>query len=216
MAFFLESNSLKNHSVFSVNTFIGESMKRKSFFLILIVALCSCSGVTTRDSKEYYGQVETRKHQIWAWASGERAKVEAGTLKNSEYWKLFFKKSIELRPDLDNYLFFANEMIKVSRIFEEGKITRAQFEYKNLQLTALLNQEDSRRAATLLPIQLLNNYELDRYETALFTSYRNSLFLDYVSSLHRQLSEAGPQFSTAHCAVFENSIQCTPMDPAFP
>ncbi len=160
---------------------------------------------------DYYEQIETRKQQIWVWASAERANVEAGTLKNSEYWKLFFRKTEELRPDLDNYLFFANEMIKVSRILEEGKITREQFEDKNRQLSTLLDREDSRRATILSRTHMIVNYE-----TTLFICYRTSLFRDYANNLQIQLSQAGPQFSGAHCDFFGNSIQCTTLNPSFP
>lgn len=85
--------------------------------------------------------MKERKKQIISWANNERKKVDEGTLKNSEFWKEFYRKSIVLRPDLDDFLFFASEMIKVSRIFEEGKINKAQFEEKQRQLTAILDRK---------------------------------------------------------------------------
>lgn len=89
--------------------------------------------------------MKERKKQIISWVNNERKKVDEGTLKNSEFWKEFYRKSIVLRPDLDDFLFFASEMIKVSRIFEEGKINKAQFEEKQRQLTAILDREETRR-----------------------------------------------------------------------
>jgi hypothetical protein len=191
---------------------MGDNLNRKIYFVFfLIVGLCSCNRYDMINSLgDYSEQLDTRKQHIMVWATAEKTKVDAGTLKNSEYWRLFFRKAIELRPDLDNYLFFANEMIKVSRIFEEGKITREQFEDKHRQLTALLDQEDRRRAAILSRRQLL------LYEMELFYAYRDSLFRDYENNLRRQLTEAGPQFSNTNCAVFGDSIQCTTLSPIFP
>jgi hypothetical protein len=76
--------------------------------------------------------------------SSEKRKVDEGTLRNSEYWKQFYRKSIELRPDLEDFLWFANEMIKVSMIFEEGKISKQQFEDKQREPTDLLAREEKR------------------------------------------------------------------------
>jgi len=191
---------------------MGDNMQRKFYFaLILIVGLCSCQGATLKSRDYYFGQLEMRRQQIIVWATAEKAKVDEGTLKESEYWKLFFRRAIEFRPDLDNYLFFANEMIKVSRIFEEGKITREQFEDKERQLTNLLDQEDRRRAAVLSREQTLHFYEM-----VLFFCYRESLFRDYANNLGRQLTQAGPRFSNRDCAVFGDSIQCTTLSPLFP
>jgi hypothetical protein len=184
-------------------------MKRMAFFLLLIVGLCDCNGLMMVGGDNYLAQLDTRRQAIWAWATTEKGKVDAGTLKNSDFWKLFFRKTMELRPDLDDYLSFAKEMIKVSRIFEEGKITREQFEDKNRQLTTLLGQEESRRTA-------LFHIQMHYSEEALFTCYRSSLFLNYISSLQRQLSQAGPQMFYTHCDIFGNSIQCTTLNPSFP
>jgi hypothetical protein len=191
---------------------MGDNMQRKFYFaLILMLGLCNCHGSMLHSSDDYPEQLETRKQHILTWATAEKAKVDEGTLKNSEYWRLFFRRAIEFRPDLDNYLFFANEMIKVSRIFEEGKITREQFEDKHRQLTALLDQEDRRRAAILSRRHILLFYEME-----LFYCYRDSLFRDYDNNLRRQLTQAGPQFSNTKCAVFGDSIQCTTLSPIFP
>jgi hypothetical protein len=191
---------------------MGDNMQRKFYFaLILMLGLCSCHAAILHSRDDYSAQLDARKQSIMSWAAVEKAKVDEGTLKNSEYWKLFFRKAIEFRPDLDNYLFFANEMIKVSRIFEEGKITREQFEDKHRQLTALLGQEDRRRAAVLLRQQTLQTYEAE-----LFFAYRDSLFREYTSNLRKQLAQAGPQFSIRDCAVFGYNIRCTTSSPLFP
>jgi hypothetical protein len=187
-------------------------MQRKFYFaLILIFGLCSCHGEILNRRDAYSEQLDTKKQQIMTWATAEKAKVDEGTLRDSEYWTLFFRRSIEFRPDLDNYLFFANEMIKVSRIFEEGKITREQFEDKYNQLTAILDKEDRRRAAVLLRYQTLQTYEAE-----LLFAHRNSLFREYAKNLRRQLTQAGPRFSDRDCAVFGDSIQCTTLSPLFP
>jgi hypothetical protein len=175
------------------------------FFLILISILYSCGGIW---SKTY--PWEEKKEEILAWATSEKTEVDKGTFKNSEYWKQFYQKSIELRPDLDDFLLFADEMIKISRIFEEGKITKEQFEDKHRQLTALLAQEENRRAEIFSRPTTYENYV-----RGLFTVYRESLFLDYVKDLRRQLNAAGPQFSSRHCAFFDDSIKCTPQNPPF-
>jgi len=180
---------------------IGEAV----FFLILMSSLHSCRGIETGWSIYPW---EEKKEQILAWSTSEKTKVDNGTLKDSEYWKQFYQKSIELRPDLDDFLYFAVEMIKVSRIFEEGKITKEQFEDKHRQLTALLAQEENRRAMLFL-------FRSKNYEALLFTCYRESLFLVYVNDLRRQLNAAGPQLSSSHCAFFGDSIQCTTQDPFF-
>ena len=138
--------------------------------------------------------------------------MDRGTLKNSEYWKQFYRKSIVLRPDSDHFLYFADEMIKVWRIFEEGKIKKEQFEDKRRQLTALLAQEENRRAP-MLSASRMNIFR--DYDAELFTWYRTSLFLGYVNDLRKQLNAAGPQFSISHCAFFGDSIQCTSQDPPF-
>jgi len=190
---------------------MGDNMQRKLYALILILGLCSCHGIVLQSRDDYSRQLDTRKQQITTWATAEKARVDEGTLKRSEYWTLFFRRTIEFRPDLDNYLFFANEMIKVSRIFEEGKITREQFEDMYFQLTDLLDEEDRRRAAVLL-----RQHTLQSYEAELFFASRDSLFRDYASNLRRQLAEAGPQFSIKDCAIFGDSIRCTASSMIFP
>ena len=151
-----------------------------------------------------------RKKRISDWAYSEKIKVDDGTLKRSEYWKQFYRKSIELRPDLDDFLCYANEMIKISTIFEEGKITKEQFEDKHRQLTTLLVQEENRRA------EMLSETGIDDdNEAALFLFYSKSLFFTYVEDLRRRLSSTGPQFSIRHCAFFGDSIQCTTQNSPF-
>jgi hypothetical protein len=181
------------------------------FFLILMSFLCSCGGIGTKHGTPFPYPWEERKKQILAWAASEKTEVERGELKNSEYWIQFFQKTIELRPDLDDFLYFANEMIKVSRIFEEGKITKEQFEDKHRQLTDLLAQEENRRAKVLAS----RTSYLENYESELFYCYRSSLFLGYVKDLRGQLKEAGPQFSSSHCTLFGDSIKCTTQNPYF-
>jgi hypothetical protein len=181
------------------------------FCVDLNTGLCSCQGVVLDSRYNYSDQLATRKQQIMTWATAEKAKVDEGAFRNSEYWTLFYRRTIEFRPDLDNYLFFSNEMIKISRIFEEGNITREQFEDKYLQLTAILDEEDRRRSAVLLRYKTRQTYE-----TALFFAYRDSLFREYASNLRRQLTQAGPRFSDRDCAVFGDSIQCTTLSPLFP
>ncbi len=154
----------------------------------------------------YYYPWEERKKQILEWESSEKTKVDRGTLKNSEYWKQFYRKSIELRPDLDDFLYFAGEMIKASRIFEEGKITKEQFEDKHRQLAALLAREENRRATILYP---------GGDEGQRFTLYLESLFWGYFNDIQKQLNAAGPEFSISHCDFFGDSIQCTSQDPPF-
>jgi len=190
---------------------VDDNVKR-NFFLILIltVGLCNCSGHLANSRYGYSDEIETRKEKIWTWAATEKPRVETENLKDSDYWKLFYLKVVELRPDLDHYLFFADEMIKVSRIFEEGKITREQMEEKNQQLTDLLIREDNRRDAVLSRKALLRNYEL-----TLLTCYKKSLFREYIKNLQRQLLQAGSQFSISHCTAFGDSIQCTALNPAF-
>jgi len=182
------------------------------FFLILISSLYGCSAITGEERSYPNPSWGERKKQILEWESSEKNKVDRGTLKNSEYWKQFYRKSIVLRPDLDHFLYFADEMIKVSRIFEEGKITKKQFEDKRRQLTALLAQEESRRAH-MLSASRMNIFR--DYDAELFSCYRTSLFLGYVNDLRKQLNAAGPQFSISHCDFFGDSIQCTTQDPPF-
>jgi len=184
-------------------------MKVKYLLFVLIVCLVGCKDLI-RDTHDYPDDLEPRLQQIQAWAASEWMKVEAGTLKDSEYWKSFYMKSIELRPDLDSYLYFAKEMIKISRIFEEGTITREQFEDRCHELSALLNEEQRRRAAALPRLDIPENYE-----AALFTVYRGSLFLDYMYNLQKNLSELGPQFSSDQCVLFEDGIKCTSKRPPF-
>ena len=185
------------------------------FFLILMSILYSCGGIGMKNSipSPYPPPWEESKKQILVWAASEKTEVDRGTLRNSEYWKQFYLKSIELRPDLDDFLYFANEMIKVSRIFEEGKITKEQFEDKHRQLTALLAQEENRRAKVLSAPSITNYYV--NYERALFYCHFDSLFLAYINDLKRQLKAAGPQFSSRHCAFFDDSIKCTTQNPPF-
>ena len=182
-------------------------IKKTFFFLILIGSVYGCSEIGTGKST-LYPSWEGRKARIMVWAGSEKTKVDKGTLKNSEYWKQFYRTSLRLRPDLDDYLCYASEMIKVSRIYEEGKITQEQFEDKCRQLAALLDQEEDRRA---------NMRSLGRvdYEANLFTFYRTSLFLDYLNDLRERLHAAGPQFSSSRCAFFGDSIQCTIKNPPF-
>lgn len=183
-------------------------MKVKYLLLVLIIGLVSCGGLIG-ESTYYPDELETRLEQINAWAVSEQMKVKEGTLKHSDYWQLFYMKSIELRPDLDSYLHFAKEMIKISRILEEGKITKEQFDDRYRELSSLLAEEQRRRAAALPRLDDTGNYEW-----GLFTSYRGSLFLKYLDRQQKDLSEAG-QFSNGQCAFFEDSIKCTSKEPPF-
>ena len=176
------------------------------FFLILINSLYGCSAITGEERSYPNPSWGERKKQILEWESSEKNNVDRGTLKNSEYWKQFYRKSIVLRPDSDHFLYFADEMIKVSRIFEEGKITKEQFEDKHRQLAALLAREENRRGKILYP---------GGDEGQRFTLYRESLFVGYVNDLRKQLNAAGPQFSISHCDFFGDGIQCTTQDPPF-
>jgi hypothetical protein len=177
------------------------------FFLVLMSNFYGCNGLgTVKDA--LYPSWGGRKAQIMAWAASEKTKVDRGMLKHSEYWKEFYRKSLELRPDLDDFLCFAHEMIKVSSIFEEGMITQEQFEDKCRQLSDLLAQEEDRRAK----MQSLGRVD---YEARLFTLYRGSLFLRYVDDLRGRLNAAGPQYSVNRCALFGGSIQCTSQPPPF-
>lgn len=180
------------------------------FFVILIISLYGCSVITGTQESTVYPSLGERKQQILDWANSEKTNVDSGALKNSEYWKQFYRKSIELRPDLDDFLCYANEMIKVSRIFEEGKVTKEQFEDKCRQLTTLLAQEENRRAEMLSRTRA---YEDD--EAALFLLYSKSLFFSYYEDLRRQLNSSGLQYSNRHCAFFGDGIQCTAQNPPF-
>ncbi|HSB32420.1 MAG TPA: hypothetical protein VLD55_12520, partial [Candidatus Sulfobium mesophilum] len=115
-----------------------------------------------------------------------------------------------LRPDLDDFLFFSSETIKVSRIFEEGKINKAQFEEKQRQLTAILEREETRRDQKL-SLTRMTIYDEDSER---FYFYRESLFLGYMTTLQQQL-DAGPQFSRSHCDFFGDNIQFTEQKPPF-
>ncbi len=184
-------------------------IRKAVFFFILLSTLCSCSGIGMETSTLYPS--EGRKKQILAWAAHEKAKVDEGTIKNSEYWILFYQKSIELRPDLDDYLYYANEMIKASRIFEEGKITEEQFNDTYRQLSAVLAKEEARRERMLH----LTTSSYETYEADFFYGYRGSLFLVYINDLEKRLYAAGPQFSISQCDFFGDSIQCTSQKPPF-
>ncbi len=180
------------------------------FLYILINILCGCSVITGTKENTVYPSWEERKKQILEWANSEKIKVDKGALKNSEYWKQYYRKTIELRPDLDDFLCYANEMVKVSRIFEEGKISKEQFEDKHRQLTALLEQEEDRRAKMLAGTTINGENE-----ATLFFFYSKSLFFSYVEDLRRQLSASGSQLSVRHCSFFNENIQCTTQSPFF-
>jgi hypothetical protein len=173
-------------------------------------SLCGCTGTTRTENYALYPW-KAKKRQILRWAASEKTRVDRGTIENSKYWEEFYRTSIELRPDLDDFLYYSAEMIKVSRIFEEGKITRKQFEDKERQLKALFAREEKRRAL-ICDTPGLAIYD---YETRLFACYSESLLLDYVNKLRTQLSAAGPQFSVSRCAFFGDSIHCTAENPPF-
>ncbi len=184
--------------------------KEAVFVLILMTGLYGCSVLTAMDKNAFYPW-EEKKKQILTWAASEKTKVDRGTLVNSKYWEEFYQTSIELRPDLDDFLDLSAEMIKVSRIFEEGKITKQQFEDKKQQLTALFEREENRRVLRCsLPVS--GSYD---YENILFTCYRESLFLGYGNDLRTRLSAAGPEFLPSHCAFFGDHIKCTTQKAPF-
>jgi hypothetical protein len=176
--------------------------KRTVSVLILMSILYGCSWIT---GTEYYAPYSwpERKEKILTWAASEKTKVDRGTLANSKYWEEFYQKSIELRPDLDDFLYFSAEMIKVSRIFEEGKVTKKQFEEKSRDLAALFDREEKRRRKLMCS------------SVSRFTCYRGSLFVEYVNDLRTHLNAAGPQFSASNCAFFGDSIQCANTSHAF-
>ena len=183
--------------------------------LLLVMLMAGLSGCSTfREPKEstLYPSWEWRKKEILTWAASEKTKVDQGTLTQSEYWQRFYRKSIEMRPDLDDFLFFAGEMIKISRIFEEGRITREQLEDKYRMLADLLAQEEDRRARRLT---VAATYITENNEAELFYAYRGSVFLDYSRDLRLRLLAAGPQCSMSHCDFFGGRVQCTPKDPPY-
>ncbi len=190
-----------------------EVIREAMFMFIMISCLCGCRIITNTEKDIIDPSWGERKKQILSWASSEKKKVDEGSLKNSEYWTKYYRKTIELRPDLDDVLWFASEMIKISRIFEEGKITKAQFEDKQSQLTALLSREEKRRNNALLRAQTMESYGYQEGER--FLLYRGSLFLDYSTTLQRKLNVAGPQFSSTMCDIFDDAIQCTTQNPPF-
>jgi hypothetical protein len=180
------------------------------FILILMSSLFSCS-VTGMEKSLVYPWDE-KKAQILAWATAEKNERDTETPTDSQYWIQFYKKSIELRPDLDDFLYYAKEMIKVSRIYEEGRITKEQFEEKHRELTALFDQEENRRNQVLSsPRMIVNN----NFEVGTFTCYRTSLLLTYVKDLQKRLRAAGPGFSGSYCDFFGDRIQCTSKNPVF-
>lgn len=195
-----------------------EKLKRSKFrrkvaffpvcFLVLVSSLCNCSGIGTKQETLYPSWGE-RKKIILSWAASEKNKVDRGILKDSEYWKQFYQKSMKLRPDLDDFLCYANEMIKVSRIFEEGRITKEQFDAKQRQLAALLAMEENRRAARM------NSLGVKDQEEIAFTLRSGSFFSGYFDDLRGQIRAAGPQFSISQCAFFDDSIECTTQNPSF-
>jgi len=187
-------------------------MRRAVSLFILISSVCSCSAIMGTEKNVLYPSWEGRKKEILVWAATERTRVDQGTLRHSDYWQHFYRKSIEMRPDLDDFLFFSSEMIKVSRIYEEGKITREQLEDKYHQLSALLAREEERRARML---SRSATYVSENMDAAFFFAYRGSLFLGYANDLREQLHAAGPQFSITQCALFGSSIQCTAQNPPF-
>jgi hypothetical protein len=170
--------------------------RRTVFALILMSILCGCSlaNIVT------YPWAKDKK-EILKWAASEKPKVDRGTLKNSKYWEEFYRKSLELRPDLDDFLCYSAEMTKVSIIFEEGKITKEQFEDKGRELKALFAREEDRRD----PI----------CPAGVFGCYRGSVLTAYIRDLETKLNKAGPQFSISHCAFFGKSIQCATERPPF-
>ncbi len=185
-------------------------MREFVFFFILVIALYGCSVITGKKASTLSPSWEERKQQILDWARSEKTKVDSGSLKNSEYWRQFYQKSIELRPDLDDFLCYANEMIKISKIFEEGKITKQQFEDKQRQLSDLLAQEEKRRAEILSGTRIHEDNE-----AALFFFYSKSLFTGYIEDLRSQLSKTGLQLSTRNCAFFGDSVHCSDQNPFF-
>jgi len=190
----------------------GRIMRKAVLLFLLICSLCGCSTIAGTEKNTLYPAWEGRKKEILTWAASEKTRVDKGTLKHSEYWEEFYRKSIEMRPDLDDFLFFSSEMIKVSRIFEEGRITKEQFEDKYRQLSALLAQEEDRRARML---SISGTYISENTEVLLFYAYRESLFLGYINDLRERLRAAGPQFASSHCAFFGDAIQCTTQNPPF-
>jgi hypothetical protein len=175
------------------------------FLLIFLLGLYGCGRLTKVTLEDPYERdLDSRRQEMSSWSRAEKAKVEAGILKNSEYYRLLHNKVLELRPDLTHYLLFTSEMVKVSRLYEEGRITRKQLEQKDIELTILVAQEDNRRDAILS--QKPSEYA---YETAQFTLYRDSLLKEYMSTLQTRLKESGPQYSVTNCSFFEDRIICT-------
>lgn len=172
--------------------------------MMIVFCLCGCGHLaSTVLTDPYERDLNERKQAMMRWIGLQKAEVEAGTLKNKRYYVLLRRKILELRPDLTHYLVFADEMIKVSWLYEEGRITREQLEEKDRELTALVGEEERRRAAILGRVSSAYVYETDQ-----FTLYKTSLLKDYTSGIETRLREAGPQYSITDCTVVGDRILC--------
>jgi hypothetical protein len=182
----------------------GDAVKK--FFITLLFFMSSaygCTGLVVQSHQAYSLHLDEGRKQILDWAAEERVNVDAGLLKNSDYWREFYRRTITLRPDWSNALFLADEMTKISMIFEEGKISQEQYENKYHQLYLLYEQDEAMRTNILSRPHTLHSYEV-----ALFTCHIYSMFRVYEDGLRNQLKEADPKYTTTRCAVFEESIRC--------
>jgi len=175
------------------------------FLTCVLLELCGCSNMARMTFEDPYERdLDSRQQEILLWVNSEKPKVEEGTLKNSEYYRTLQIKVLQLRPDLTHYLLFAEEMGKVSELYEEGVISKQELEKRDVELTSILSRDDNRRDAILS--QLPSVYEA--YEIAQFTLYRDSLFTQYLSDLQTRLNKAGPQYPVTRCDVFGDRILC--------
>lgn len=174
-----------------------------SLLLLCLFCTCGCTGIVLQSHQAYYQHLDQRRKQILEMAASEKVKVDAGVLRQSDYWREYYARVISERPDWSNALFLTDEMTKISILLEEGTITREQYEDKYLELNALYEKDE------VLRVEILSRpHTLHTYEIALFTLHLYSSFRTYEEDLRKQVKEAGPHATATRCAVFDGKVQC--------
>ena len=123
-------------------------MKKISFALLLLFAVAACTHPAIRDFN--------------TWVDIEKPRAEKGEIKWSDFYKEGFAK-IEKAPNVGNKAAAMeryNKMIQASQLYEQGSMTKADFEYiqRAEAAAAVAEQQAASAAAGAAMGQALKNY----------------------------------------------------------
>ena len=166
---------------------------------LFLLVLGSCAGQQTKETALLIQQ--QKDEEILNWYNSHVTMATSGKW-DTVYFSARLKKTVQrLRPDLDDWLDFSNEMITASALMKQGQISLEIWNRKLKDMFALLMQEEQRRRPVLEPQMTLKDYEEAEHNLS-----RSSLFLDYFDTLEHLKHM---QIWAGRCTIIDSGLMCT-------